>query len=133
MPMIEVDQETDDYLSFASQIAGLSKGQIVAQLVAQVRAGSAAGSKKDGKPDAVPIHSFYEGHLTEATYYRRGGRIEILTGSLAGRNFKTPSEAAKEVVTLLNPGVSSANRNGWTFWVVTDTKAPLQSIRYDDV
>lgn len=132
MPMIDVDQETDDYLSFASRIAGLSKGQIVAQLVSQARAGAPAGSKEDGKPDAVPIHSFYEGQLTEAMYYRRGGRIEILTGSLAGRNFKTPSEAAKEVVTHLNPDVS-ANRNGWTFWVVTDTKAPLQTIRYDDV
>lgn len=132
MPMIEVDQETDDYLSFASSVAGLSKGQIVAQLIAQARSGSVSTSRGGGKPDAVPIHSFYEGNHTEALYYRRGGRIEILNGSLAGRTFKTPSEAAKEVVGTYNPDVS-ANRNGWTFWTVTETKAPLQSIRYDDV
>jgi hypothetical protein len=132
MPNIEVDQETYDELKFASNLTGVSISQIVGQLVAQSRTASATSEELGGKPDTVPIHSFYEGHHTEALYYRRGGRIEILTGSLAGRTFKTPSEAAKEVVTLYNPDVT-ANRNGWTFWVITETKAPLQSIRYDDI
>jgi len=132
MPMIEVDQETDDYLSFASDVAGLSKGEIVAQLINQAKARRSESTKGPDKSDVVPIHSFYEGHHTEARYYRRGGRIEILNGSLAGRTFKTPSEAAREVVAHYNPDVS-ANRNGWTFWVITETKAPLQAIRYEDV
>src|SRR5262245_58094552 len=128
MPNIDVDQETYDYLTFASNLTGMSKGQVVAQLVAQSLTAPANDGQPDGKADAVSIHSFYEGHHTEALYYRRGGRIEILNGSLAGRTFKTPSEAAKEVVAHYNPDVS-ANRNGWTFWVITETKAPLQSIR----
>ena len=131
MPNIEVDQETDEYLNFAAKLAGVSKGQIVAQLIAQFRSTEGSGATSD-KPEVVPIHSFYEGQHTEALYYRRGGRIEILTGSLAGRTFKTPSEAASKVVATLNPDVT-ANRNGWTFWVITQSKAPLQSIRYDDI
>lgn len=132
MPNIDIDQETYDELRFASNLTGMGMGQIVAQLVAQSRTATEASDGSGRKPDVVPIHSFYEGHHTEALYYRRGGRIEILNGSLAGRTFKTPSEAAKEVVAHHNPDVS-ANRNGWTFWVITESKAPLQSIRYDDI
>src|SRR5689334_7789851 len=69
MPMIEVDQETDEYLKFAASIAGVSKGQVVAQLVAERLSGLEGPSKGDGKPDTVPIHAFYEGHHTEALYY----------------------------------------------------------------
>jgi hypothetical protein len=43
--------------------------------------------------------------------------------------FRTPSEAARKVVAEINPGVSP-HRNGWSFWVISATGAPLQAIRH---
>src|SRR5262249_4616505 len=80
----------------------------------------------------VAIHADYEGHRTNAMFVRGLGRIDIIDGPMAGRSFKTPSEAAKEVVATYSPSVT-ANRNGWTFWVISETSAPLQTIRYDDL
>lgn len=128
--MIEIDPETDEYLSFAARIAGLSKGQVVAQLIALTRAERPGSDRIDN--GIVPIHCFYEGEHTSGQYMRKGGLIEILSGPLTGRTFKTPSEAAREVVSNINPQIMS-NRNGWTFWIITESRSPLQSIRYDDV
>jgi hypothetical protein len=44
---------------------------------------------------------------------------EISSGPLAGRSFKSPSEAARAVIEQVNPAVNS-NRNGMTFWRVDD-------------
>ncbi|HEX6684100.1 MAG TPA: hypothetical protein VF062_14950 [Candidatus Limnocylindrales bacterium] len=132
MPMIEIDQETDQYLEFAARVAGMDKGQVVAQLVHLAKASTNGGDKPGTAKAAVLIHAVYEGHRTHAQYIRGVGRIEITDGPLAGQAFKTPSEAAKAVVSHHNPDVT-ANRNGWTFWLVTDGGAPLQTIRYDDI
>ena len=137
MPLIEIDSQTDDYLTLAARVAGISKGQVVAQLIALAQTGS--GEMEAARIDREPpglrttaIHADYEGHRTSATFVRGLGRIEIIDGPLAGRSFKTPSEAAKEVVATYNPNVS-ANRNGWTFWIISENGAPLQTIRYDDL
>jgi hypothetical protein len=131
--MIEVDQQTDDYLALAARVAGISKGQVVAQLVVLAKSEPPADSpRRPGGERAVTIHADYEGHRTIARYIRGLGRIEIEDGPLAGESFKTPSEAAVRVVRKYNPEINP-NRNGWTFWVITETGAPLQTIRYDDV
>jgi hypothetical protein len=137
VPLIEVDQQTDDYLALAARVAGISKGQVVAHLIALARSESAemdapSPSREPPGLRTVAIHADYDGHRTNATFVRGLGRIEIIDGPLAGRSFKTPSEAAKEIVTTYNPNVS-ANRNGWTFWVISEKNAPLQTIRYDDL
>lgn len=137
MPLIDVDQQTDDYLALAARVAGISKGQVVTQLIALARSESAEtdAPRLDREPPGlrtIAIHADYEGHRTNAMFVRGLGRIEIVDGPSAGRSFKTPSEAAKEVVTTYNPNVS-ANRNGWTFWVISETNAPLQTIRYNDL
>jgi hypothetical protein len=135
MPHIEIDQQTDDYLSLAARVAGISKGQVVAQLIAFTRSGSADVDSPRASQEApglrtVGIHADYEGHRTSAVFVRGLGRIDIIDGPLIGRSYKTPSEAAREIVATYNPNVTS-NRNGWTFFVVSDTGAPLQTIRYD--
>ncbi len=137
MPQIEVDPQTDDYLTFAARIAGISKGQVVAHLVVLAKTGfaeivSPGPSREPPGLRTVAIHADYEGHRTNAIFVRGLGRIEIADGPLAGRSFKTPSEAAREIVATYNPNVS-ANRNGWTFWVISESNAPLQTIRYDDL
>ena len=133
MPIVEVDQQTDDYLALAAKVAGISKGQVVAQLVVLATSEPTSGATARSSGDrTVPIHADYEGHRTNALFVRGPGRIEIADGPLAGESFKTPSEAAVRVVREYNPEVNP-NRNGWTFWMITETGAPLQTIRYDDV
>ncbi|GAB3856413.1 hypothetical protein GCM10029963_52730 [Micromonospora andamanensis] len=57
------------------------------------------------------------------------GRVEITAGPLAGQVFKTPSQAARAIVGHYKPEVSP-HRNGWSFFVIEETGAPLQILRH---
>jgi hypothetical protein len=129
LPSVEVDETTDGYLAFAALVAGLTKGEVVAQLVDLYRASdphqSAEGS---ASTEGIPIHADYDGYRTIALFYSAPPRVEITEGPLAGGKFKSPSEAARAVVTHFKPSVSP-HRNGWAFWVVTATGRRLETIR----
>jgi hypothetical protein len=130
MPNIEVDAETDRYLEFAARIAGLSKGAVVARLVGMYQTSRGDPTAvPEPEPRVVPIHADYEGHRTHANFVLGPGRIEVLSGPCTGTTYRTPSEAARAVVSAYKPDVSP-HRNGWTFWIVTATGAPLQSLRH---
>ncbi|MFI0796750.1 hypothetical protein ACH4OY_29295 [Micromonospora rubida] len=131
MPAIDIDDATDRYLAFAAGIAGLTKGQVVARLVAQAQAAAQASVEPDTvdrEPAAVRIYADYAGHRTYGAFVPGPGRIDITSGALAGRSFRTPSEAAREIVKHYNPEVSP-HRNGWSFFYLVATGAPLQSLR----
>jgi hypothetical protein len=105
----------------------------VARLVEQSRAViQGASADDDTEPASVRIHADYAGHRTFALFVPGPGRIEITSGPLAGRSFRTPSEAAREIVKHYNPEVSP-HRNGWGFFVVSATGAQLQSLRHRPV
>ncbi|MDG4822472.1 hypothetical protein O7635_11485 [Asanoa sp. WMMD1127] len=127
MAQVEIDDETNSYLEFAANLTGQTKGQVVAQLVARSRL-TTQPEAVDGSPSTVKIHCDYNGFRTKALFHRGPGRIEIEDGPLKGRAFRSPSEAAREVVRHYNPAVSP-HRNGWVFWVVTATGKQLQTIR----
>lgn len=76
----------------------------------------------------VAIHVVYEGHRCDAMFDPANERVDIVSGSLAGRSYRTPSGAAVEVVRVSNPAVNP-NRNGWSFWTITETGDLLQSLR----
>jgi hypothetical protein len=124
---IEVDDETDGYLEFAASLTGQTKGQVVAQLVARSRI-KAAGEGSDSRPSVVKIYCDYAGYRTQALFHPGPGRIDIEDGSLAGSSFRTPSEAARAVVSSANPDVSP-HRNGWSFWLIAANGKALQTIR----
>jgi hypothetical protein len=69
------------------------------------------------------------GHRTYASFVPGPGRIEITSGPLTGAVRRTPSEAARKTVNHYNPDVSP-HRNGWGFFYLVATGAPLQSLRY---
>ncbi|MCZ4564140.1 sigma factor-like helix-turn-helix DNA-binding protein [Rhodococcus sp. IEGM 1401] len=69
--------------------------------------------------DSVAIYSVYKGIKTKARLYPTIGAVAILDGPLAGRDFATPSGAAKAVVAYYSPSVNPL-RNGWAFWLVHD-------------
>jgi hypothetical protein len=129
--VVEVDDSTYRSLEFAGRIAGISAGEVVARLVAEVSMpglDTLPADKPDGA-DSTAVFAIYDGHRTRATYDRQTTRIDIVSGPLAGRSFKTPSAAARAVVAHYKPTVS-ANRNGWTFWTIDDgTGQPLEVIR----
>ncbi|MFC8181392.1 hypothetical protein ACFULT_21165 [Rhodococcus sp. NPDC057297] len=70
--------------------------------------------------DSVAIYSVYKGVKTKARLYPTVGAVEIVDGPLAGRDYATPSGAAKAVVAHYSPNVLNPLRNGWAFWLVYD-------------
>jgi hypothetical protein len=127
MATIEVDDETNRFLEFASRVARISKGEVVARLVAADRL---PGVLDPPSPVlGVPVHADYAGYRTRARYVPGPARIEITDGPLAGATFKSPTAAARAVVSHYRPTVS-AHRNGWSFWTVTASQVPLQNLRY---
>jgi hypothetical protein len=122
---VEIDEATDEYVTFAAHIAGISKGQVIARLVAQAR--SSPDQENDGRRDQVAIHADYVGHRTHARFISPG-RVEVVDGPLAGTAYRSPSEAARAVVANYKPTVSP-HRNGWSFWILTASGDPLQTLR----
>lgn len=131
MATIEVDENTMRSLEFAAGVAGTSPGRIVAQLV---EAASTGLSERDrlvpNVSTSVAVYVDYRGHRTRGQYDRVTSRVDITSGPLAGKSFKSPTGAARAVVAHYNAEVSP-NRNGWYFWVLDDGSGnPLQSIRW---
>ncbi|WUJ74697.1 hypothetical protein OG809_15820 [Kribbella soli] len=131
---IEVDEQTYRSLEFAGRMSNSTAGAVVARLVADASMSvpeSAADEDQTEKLAEIPIYADYEGHRTRASFNRDTARIDITSGPLAGRSFKTPTGAARAVVAHYKPDVNP-NRNGWSFWILEDRSgAFLQSIRHD--
>jgi len=129
---IEVDAVTYRSLEFAARMSGCTAGEVVARLVADASMSMTprkADSERPEGADGVAVYVDYEGHRTHGHYDPRTTRIDITSGPLVGRSFKTPTGAARAVVAHFKPGVSP-NRNGWSFWMLDDDSGKfLQSIR----
>ncbi|MFC5093619.1 hypothetical protein [Amycolatopsis plumensis] len=76
----------------------------------------------------MEVHASYDGHIAKGIFDLRTHHLRITDGPLAGQAFKSPSGAAMAVVRHVKPDIHN-NRNGWTFWTVTDTGRPLESVR----
>jgi hypothetical protein len=129
--MDDLSPATDEYLTFAAAIAGITKAQVIERLVLE-KIRTATEVALDSEPDAalpvISIHADYAGHRTRAEYRSSPVRIDIVDGPLAGQKFGSPSQAARAVIKHFKPEVNS-NRNGWDFWVITATGNSLQTIR----
>lgn len=126
---IEVDEQTYRAVEFAARMSNTTAGEVVARLVAEAsmpQAPTAIGGLERGA--TVAVYADYEGHRTHGRYDCQTKRIDILSGPLTGRSFKTPTGAARAVVTHYKPDVNP-NRNGWSFWVLEDGSGPLWKIR----
>lgn len=128
VPTIEINQPEYDALDLTASITGMTHAQVVARLIQQTRLPAAPPSST--RPDTVvPIYADYDGYRTKATYDRVTRRIDIIDGPLARRSFKSPSSAARAVVSHYKPSVNP-HRNGWGFWLLDDGSGDtLQKIR----
>lgn len=134
-PKIEIDEATYRSIELAARLTGVSVGGVVARLVAQTIESSGPSAQSETETDGaaergtVPIFADYDGHRTHGQFDAVTHRIDITSGPLTGRQYKTPSKAAVAVVSHHKPGVNP-NRNGWTFWSLDDGSGRrLQSIR----
>lgn len=129
---IEVDEQTFRSLEFAARVSGCTAGEVVARLVAAASMPPPrARDETEHSEEAagMAVYADYEGHRTHGRYDPKTTRIDIVSGPLVGRSFKTPTGAARAVVAHYKPGVSP-NRNGWSFWVLDDGSGRfVQSIR----
>lgn len=75
----------------------------------------------------VPVYAIYQRRRIEGQFDRRTGALAILAGPGAGQ-YKTPSGAARAVVTALRPTVSPI-RTGWQFWRLSENGAQLEVLR----
>jgi hypothetical protein len=126
---IEVDDHTYRSLEFAARMSNSTAAQVVARLVEQ-----ASMSKPADLPAAkstLTVYADYAGHRTHGAYDAETKRVDITSGPLGGRSYKTPTGAACAVVAHYKPNIN-ANRNGWSFWILGDGSGqPLQSVRHD--
>lgn len=128
MPTIEIDDSTAIAIRLAAQTAGISPGDVVRRLVEGTHVASGPGADLE-VADRIAIHAVYEGHRTNASYNPATQQVEILDGPLEGSSYRSPSGAAIAVVQHYRPTVNP-NRNGWTFWTLSDNGQALQSIRH---
>lgn len=95
---------------------------------------SAAPPTDTTSPPASPIspvavHMEYRGQRAEGWYEPHLRKIRVTSGPGADPgSYLKPSPAAIAVVRAVAPDISP-HRNGWRYWVVTETGEPLQSIR----
>ena len=130
MPHVELDEHTYDLIMFAARAAGVSPGTIVARLVEEMRSVPAATRPERapaGGEAERPIYAMYRDEEVRAVYHPATRRVRIVSGTLEGRAFRTPSAAAGAVVAAMNPGRQMGRINGLRFWRDAATGARLEA------
>jgi hypothetical protein len=128
--IIEVDDHTYRSIEFAARMSNSTAGEVVARLVDQASMPEPVAPDTRHASNGVRVYADYGGHRTHGTYDQVTTRIDITSGPLAGRSFKSPTGAARAVVAHFKPGVNP-NRNGWSFWTLDNGSGQfLQSIRH---
>jgi hypothetical protein len=127
--MIELTDSDHERVMLLARAWQISGGEVVRRLLDDfVKVDDTVTGHQKPPDDAVQVYADYEGNHIEAIYRTTTKRIDIISGVLKGRSYKSPSGAAIAVVQAHNPAVHP-NRNGWSFWFVTETGQALQTIR----
>jgi len=123
---IEMAETTHNQVALLALAWGVSESEAVQRLVEHFQRTSTP--KKSSKEGMIDVHALYEGARVEGFYDPAAESVTVTSGPAQGR-YKSPSGAAAAVLRAQNPKVS-ASRNGWSFWIITDTGNPLQTIRH---
>jgi hypothetical protein len=128
---IPVDAATAMAVRFAARLYGLTPSQVVTRAVHAL--GDATPEKL---PEAealwapVPVYGDYDGTRVEGEYLPATRRLAVRSEPLPGESFKSPSGAARAVVSALNPARAAPTTNGWLWWRVVATNEPLRVYRW---
>lgn len=126
MSHVVLDRDTYEQVRLLGAAWEVSESEAVARLV-RMFPKSKDPDTADVEP-GVAIHAVYAETRVEGIYDPRTQAVTITTDPLEGERFKSPTGAARAVVSTLRPTVSP-HRNGWGFWTITDTDRALQTIR----
>ncbi len=124
MKAIEVDDGVAATIEALSNAWAVPTADVVGRLLTTFLATTAPSTTTRSQPSAATatghdVFCLYAGTRVHGHFDTATETLTITDGTLAGQTFRSPSEAARAVVNALKPGVN-ANRNGWTFWRVTN-------------
>ncbi|MFD3910089.1 hypothetical protein [Streptomyces sp. NPDC058603] len=122
---IHVEPEIHQQVALLARALGITAGETIAHLLhlyAQPAPETPARTNT-----LAPVYAIYQRRRIEGHFDRSTGALNIPTGPGAGQ-YKTPSGAARAVITALRPQVSPI-RTGWTFWRLAETGAHLEVLR----
>lgn len=128
MSLVDLDEDVYRQVVLLARAWTTSESEVVRRLLDSFAMRGDADAPAKASARAVSIYADYEGQHIEASYDPASRRVGIVSGPLAGRSFKSPSGAAIAVVQALNPNVHP-NRNGWSFWFLSENGKALQTIR----
>ena len=119
MKTIQISDATYEKLDFGARVAGVSIAELVDRLTSSVEDSVSSRTPPRGvEPEEVRVFVSYRGKRIDGLLDLETQRLRIMDGSadLAGRSFRSPTQAAVEVVKLLNPERERPETNGWRFW-----------------
>jgi hypothetical protein len=130
MGTVELDEETHSMVRFAARVFGVSEAEVIARFVAEYAGRDATANRPEHDPwHPVAVYGDYDGRHVEGLYLPATKRLTVTGDPLPGARFKSPSGAARAVVTALKPERSAAQTNGWRFWRLADTDERLEVLR----
>jgi len=127
MPELPVSTSVEQRVALLARAWGVTKGEAVERLLDEFQGGAEAACPV-ATAGGVPVHAVYGSTRVEGLFDPASNGLQITTGPLAGKAYRTPSGAAIAVVSLHNRAVNP-NRNGWSFWLVSETGERLQTLR----
>jgi len=127
MPEIPVSPATEERIALLARAWRVSAGEAVQRLLDEFQRGQPA-AKPVAASGHVSVHAVYGGTRVEGRFDTTSQGLEITSGPLAGTAYRSPSGAAIAVVSLHNRSVNP-NRNGWTFWIVSQSGERLKTLR----
>ncbi|MER6025029.1 hypothetical protein [Streptomyces sp. NPDC001851] len=123
----EVDDGTFTKVNLLARAWNTSPANVVSKLMEHFERPEAVTQASASARPGVAVHALYDGVRVEGAYDPLTHALTITDGPGAG-SYRTPSGAASAVLQAVNPQVKP-NRNGWSFWIVTETGRLLQSLR----
>ncbi len=130
MKQLEVADDVYEQVTLLARAWTTSASDVLRRLLIEFRGAEDATASAKPTTDQVGVHAIYGGTRTDGLYDPVTQSLTITTGPLVGRTFSKPSGAAVALVGTQSPDVNP-NRNGWSFWVVSNTGKRLQAIRYE--
>ncbi|MGW4695274.1 hypothetical protein ACWEO1_23170 [Kitasatospora cineracea] len=127
---VPLDDSTYARVRLLARAWGVNEGEAIRRLVEYFEDDSedAPAAPAPAVGGSRPVHVVYEGNRVEGLYDPATKSLEITTGPAAGW-YKSPSGAAAAVLQAYNPKVAP-NRNGWSFFILTESDELLQTIRH---
>lgn len=127
MGSIHLPESVHDQIRLLASVWNIAEPAVVERLLDDLKTKREPAGEAP-QPRRLAVYGVYGGQRIEGTFDPTTEHMKIISGPMAGREFRSPSGAARAVVIETNPTVHP-NCNGWDFWTVAATGRTLQSVR----